>query len=79
MTDTDQEFIAKVENAHFRTDVDTGTNSNAMMIWNLVRSHFGYPPLKKENLPAFCATHNRYHKIVKEYGCARKLTRNFTN
>lgn len=65
-------FLLKVERAHFRTDADTGANPAVMMIWNMVRQHFGKRPLEIADLPAFCSTHNKYHKIEAEYGCVRK-------
>lgn len=69
----DEKFIAEVERQHFRTDEDTGANSNGLMIWNLVRKEFGYVPLMKQDLPAFCTTHKCYHIIKGGYGCARKI------
>jgi hypothetical protein len=69
---SDDAFILKIERAHFRTDDDTGANPAVMMIWNLVRQHFGKPPLTIEELPAFCTTHQTYHKIAADYGCRRK-------
>lgn len=71
-SERDNAFILATERAHFRTDQDTGANSAVLMIWNMVRQHFGKLPLKREDLPAFCVTHDKYHKIEADYGCKRK-------
>lgn len=67
----DLEFIKNVEANHFRTEHDTGANQQALMIWNIVRQHFGQPRLSFSDLPAWCLEHNRYHLIRPEYGCKR--------
>jgi hypothetical protein len=68
----DADFIKKVEAEHFRTDQDTGANSCALFIWNLVRAHAGLPTLKKSDLRAYCETHGKYHVIMEDYGCIRR-------
>lgn len=65
-------LIATVEADHFRTDQDTGANSNTLLVWNRVRKYAGLPELTKEQLPAFCKVHNTFHKIKKDYGCKRE-------
>ncbi len=67
----DKEFIKKVESEHFRTEHDTGATSGTLLIWNIVRKECGLPPLKMEDLPAYCSTHNKYHKIEPDYDCKR--------
>lgn len=62
---TNVEFVQDVENRFFRTNQDTGANSNAMMIWNLVRNHFGLPRLRKDDLPSWCPECKEYHKSDK--------------
>lgn len=69
----DNTFIKKVEEAHFRTNDDTGANLNALFIWNLVREHVGESRLEWRDLPAYCETHQKYHKIDIDYGCVRPL------
>lgn len=69
----DEAFISEVERNYFRTDEDIGANTNALLIWNLVRKKFGYVPLMRGELPAFCTTHKCYHIIKAEYGCTRKV------
>lgn len=66
-----EEFIRKVEDAHFRTNEDTGAHPNALMIWNIVRAHIGLPALSANDLPAFCDEHKKYHVIKDDYGCRR--------
>lgn len=56
------EFISKVEQSHFRTVHDTGANSCAMLIWNLVREYAHLPPLKMSDLPTWNETTLRYEK-----------------
>lgn len=70
--ESSEDFVSRVEQAHFRTDEDTGANPSVLMIWNMVRRHFGMSNLLRENLPAYCATHDTYHKIKPDYGCKRK-------
>lgn len=71
MNTIDRAFIEEVQKAHFRTAADTGANHNALFIWNLVRRHVGLEPLERENLPAYCMTHETYHTIRTDYGCRR--------
>jgi hypothetical protein len=71
-SERDTAFILATERAHFRTDQDTGASPAVMMIWNMVRRHFGKTELKVGDLPAFCTTHDKYHKIEADYGCKRK-------
>lgn len=73
MTFDIQQFIKETEKAHFRTDSDTGANPNALFIWNLLRKWAELPQLKKEDLPAYCSTHEKYHVIKEDYGCKRKI------
>lgn len=54
-------FIHEVEQAHFRTEHDSGANLNAMMIWNIVRNKAGLPPLAKKDLRAWCDRCSKYH------------------
>lgn len=49
-----EEFIADVEDCHFRTNGDTGANKNAMFIWNIVRNWAGMECLEEDDL------HKRY-------------------
>lgn len=65
----DEDFIKKVEAAHFRTRTDTGANTNALLIWNLVRAHVGLSKLEIDDLAAFCTSHRTYHVIRADYGC----------
>lgn len=55
------EFIERVEQAHFRTDCDTGANECAMLVWNLVRKYAGKPRLRRSDLRSYCAFCNSYH------------------
>jgi hypothetical protein len=68
----DDQFVKEVEESHFRTNEDTGANSNALLIWNMVREHVGLPRLDILDLPAYCITHKTYHVIRPSYGCKRK-------
>jgi hypothetical protein len=52
--------VARVEKSHFRTNHDTGANLNVLMIWNMVRKHFGLPRLELDDLPKYCVKHDRY-------------------
>ena len=56
-------FIKEVEKAHFRTKADTGANSNALMIWNMVRQHAGLRRLTLEDLPGYCKEHDEFHVV----------------
>jgi hypothetical protein len=47
------DFIREVEDAHFRTECDTGANLNVLLIWNLVRKEAGLPWLQKSDLPTW--------------------------
>ncbi len=67
----DLAFVEEVEASQFRTDTDTGANECALLIWNMVRKHVGLPRLDKDDLPAFCSTHKKYHLIQSDYGCVR--------
>jgi hypothetical protein len=67
----DEEFVRKTEDDYFRTNTDVGANSNALFIWNRVRTHLKLPELKLDDLPAYCVTHDCYHIIQKDYGCKR--------
>lgn len=69
------DFIKQTEKSHFRTVHDTGANSNALFVWNLVRQHAGLSPLQISDLPGFCETHGMYHTIRIEYGCKNSLKR----
>ena len=44
------EFMLRVERAHFRTEYDTGANSNALFIWNMVRRFAGLTRLDIQDL-----------------------------
>lgn len=44
------EFIEDVEKRHFRTGHDTGSNPNALMIWNMVREVAGLERLTQDDL-----------------------------
>lgn len=59
--ETLNEFIDRVETAHFRTDCDTGANKNALFIWNMVREHAGKSRLRKTDLRTYCAICKKYH------------------
>lgn len=63
------ELIETVEKAHFRTQEDTGANSNAILIWNCVRRFAGLPEIFRSDLPGYCHTHDCYHIIRLDYGC----------
>jgi hypothetical protein len=66
-------FIDSVEKRYFRTIEDTGANDNALFIWNRVREELaGLSKLTIDDLPAYCSTHMRYHKIDNSKGCVRK-------
>ena len=56
------QFIADTERAHFRTVHDSGANSNAMMLWNLLREHAGLSKLRLNDLPTWCSVCSQYHK-----------------
>lgn len=45
-----EEFIADVEECHFRTAHDTGANLNAMFVWNIVRNWAGMDSLDIDDL-----------------------------
>lgn len=44
------EFIERIEKAHFRTNSDTGANSNSLFIWNLLRKEVGLHRLIPDDL-----------------------------
>lgn len=44
------ELIDRIERSHFRTHQDTGANSNALLIWNIVREAAGLPRLTLRDL-----------------------------
>lgn len=67
------QLIADVEKAHFRTQGDTGANSNALIIWNCVRRYAGLPRLEREHLPDYCETHFCMHVIRNDYGCKQQF------
>lgn len=46
-----RDAMLAVEAAHFRTQKDTGSNPNAMTVWNALRRRLGLPTLTKEQLP----------------------------
>jgi hypothetical protein len=71
MSEIDKKFIETVEYNHFRTNIDTGANPNALFIWNIVRNHVGLPVLHVNDLAAWCFTHKKYHHIREDYGCMR--------
>ena len=52
---TIQEFIEDVQKCHFRTALDTGANSNALFIWNIVRNWAGMECLDEDDLHRFHA------------------------
>lgn len=56
------QFIADTERAHFRTVHDSGANSNAMMLWNLLREHAGLSKLMLNDLPTWCSVCSQYHQ-----------------
>lgn len=43
-------FIDDVERSMFRTDMDTGANTNALIVWNQLRIHAGLPALNRMDL-----------------------------
>ena len=43
-------FMADMEDRNFRTNSDTGANSNALSIWNSVRAYAGYKALTRDDL-----------------------------
>jgi hypothetical protein len=53
-------FIERVERAHFRTVEDTGSNLNALLIWNAVREHAGLPRISRDDLARYDETTGRY-------------------
>lgn len=59
-------FIKDVEEAHFRTEHDTGANRNALFIWSLVRRLAGLPDLALTDLPAWCVACKKYHQYPHE-------------
>lgn len=44
------EFIADVEECHFRTVHDTGAHPNAMFLWNILREYAGLDSLDEHDL-----------------------------
>ena len=60
------EFIKSVEERDFRTESDTGANSNALYIWNHVRRLAGLPDIEKSDLPAWCVKCRKYHQYPHE-------------
>lgn len=44
------QFVAEVERDLFRTKDDTGSNSNALLVWNRVRAAAGMDRLTKDDL-----------------------------
>ena len=44
------ELIEDVESRHFRTNMDTGANSNALFVWNIVREYAGLPRITRTDL-----------------------------
>lgn len=54
------EFIKRIEDAHFRTESDTGANFNALFIWNQVRKFAGLEPIDKFEL-------RRRHAATSDY------------
>jgi hypothetical protein len=44
------EFIEDIESRFFRSNSDTGANSNALFIWNMVREKADLPKLTHEDL-----------------------------
>ncbi len=71
MSDLDKEFVQKIESQYFRTDKDTGAGLNTILVWNQVRRHVGLEGITWEDLPAWCQTHKKYHKIIEDYDCKR--------
>lgn len=43
-------FIDDVERSMFRTDMDTGANTNALIVWNQLRMYAGLPALSRTDL-----------------------------
>lgn len=43
-------LMAAIENAHMRSNSDTGANATNILIWNSLREHIGYPDLNADVL-----------------------------
>lgn len=52
--------LVAVENAHFRTNKDTGANPNALLVWNALRRQLGLPWLSLDDLPKYDAERKGY-------------------
>jgi hypothetical protein len=52
--------IENVEKAHFRTQQDTGSNLNAMLIWRALRKELGLPDLNVSDL-------RKYNEVTEKY------------
>lgn len=57
----DTDFVKNIESRFFRTDKDSGADSNTMMIWNTVRTYLGMNSLTKGDLPTWCKKCEKYH------------------
>ena len=53
-------IINQVEEAHFRTDKDTGSNLNALLVLNAFRRQCGLVPIGRDDLPAYDEKKNKY-------------------
>lgn len=47
------EIILKIEQAHFRTNHDTGANQHAMIVMNSFRGQLNLPFITPEDLPSW--------------------------
>lgn len=61
MSESLEDFIARVEAAHFRTQDDTGANECALLIWNMVREFADKPRLRRRDLRSYCEPCKTYH------------------
>lgn len=53
-------IINEVEEAHFRTNQDIGSNLNALIILNSFRRKCGLVPITRDDLPAYDEKSDKY-------------------
>ena len=52
--------IEEVEKSHFRTNTDTGSNLNALVVMNAFRREAGLPYIGKDDLPRWNDLEEKY-------------------
>lgn len=53
-------FIHEIEQAHFRTEHDTGANLNARLLWNALRRYAGLPHIRAKDLRYYDEARDEY-------------------